>query len=281
MISIAELRETLALVIYNKYFEFFMMSIIIFSALLVGIDTFELNSFYQEVIFTLDQMITIIFVMEIIMRITSYDKPLDFFKDGWNIFDFIIVAASLIPIAGNESTIARLLRIFRILRLITILPELKEILNALFRSAKSIGYVLLLMFIIFYIYAVMGNIFFAGLPSGSWNDLGVALLTLFQIMTFEGWTDIMAESMEVYPMSWIFYVTFIVLTAYTFLNMIIGIIIETLNQEHKQDELIEAENEKELLKELVAQNRLLIKKVEHLEEVMEEKKISVILRDKK
>lgn len=281
MISIAELRETLALVIYNKYFEFFMISIIILSALLVGIDTFELDPVYQEIIFTLDQMITIIFVMEIIMRISSYEKPLEFFKDGWNIFDFVIVAASLIPIDGNESTVARLLRIFRVLRLITILPELKDILNALFRSAKSIGYVLLLMFIIFYIYAVMGTIFFEESKSGAWSDLGVALLTLFQIMTFEGWTDVMYESMETHPYSWIFYVSFIVLTAYTFLNMIIGIIIETLNAEHKDDAREEMEKEKQLLKELVAQNRLLIEKVEHLEEIMDEKKISVIFRDKK
>ncbi|CAA6826165.1 MAG: Unknown protein [uncultured Sulfurovum sp.] len=265
MISIAELRQTLSLLIYNKYFEFFMMSIIILSALLVGIDTFELDPIYQGIIFSLDQMITIIFVMEIIMRITSYEKPLDFFKDGWNIFDFVIVAASLIPIDGNESAVARLLRIFRVLRIITILPELKEIINALFRSAKSIGYVMILMFIIFYIYGVMGTILFEGAKSGAWADLGVALLTLFQIMTFEGWTDIMAESMETHPYSWAFYISFIVLTAYTFLNMIIGIIIETLNDEHHKEE---EEDENKLLKELVAQNNLLIKKVEDLEKVV-------------
>ncbi len=272
MISIKELRETLSALIYNKYFEFFIMGIIILSAMLVGIDTFELPPLYQEIIFTMDQLITIVFVMEIVMRITSYEKPWEFFKDAWNIFDFIIVSVSLIPINGNESGIIRLLRIFRILRLITILPELKSIINALFNSAKSIGYVMLLMFIIFYIYAVMGNIFFEELKSGAWRDLGAALLTLFQIMTFEGWTDIMHESMELYPYSWVFYVSFIVLTAYTFLNMIIGIIIETLNEEHHKDELDEIVEEKKLLRELVEQNRLLIEKVEHLEEVMGEKK---------
>ena len=126
----------------------------------------------------------------------------------------------------------------------------------------------------------MGTIFFQDAKSGAWSDLGVALLTLFQIMTFEGWTDIMAESMETHPFSWVFYISFIVLTAYTFLNMIIGIIIETLNQDNKKEELEAIENEKKLLKELVEQNRLLIQKVEHLEEVMDEKKISVIFRDK-
>ena len=184
MTKIQLLRETLSAVIYNKYFEFFIMGIIILSAMLIGIDTFELAPIYQDIIFTMDQFITIIFVMEIIMRITSYEKPLDFFKDGWNIFDFVIVTVSLIPIDGNESAVARLLRIFRILRLITILPELKGIINALFKSAKSIAYVLILMFIIFYIFAIMGTIFFEEAKSGQWSDVGRALLTLFKVMTF-------------------------------------------------------------------------------------------------
>jgi voltage-gated sodium channel len=274
MMNLAELRETLAVVIHNRYFELFMMSIIILSAMLIGIDTFNLDPFYQNIIFTLDRFITIIFVMEIIMRISAYDKPLHFFKDGWNVFDFVIVAVSLIPIDNNDSALARLLRIFRILRLITILPELKEILNALFRSAKSIGYVMILMFIIFYIYAVTGTIFFEDSKSGYWDDLGVAMLTLFQIMTLEGWTDIMMESMETHPYSWVFFVSFIVLTAYTFLNMIIGIIIETLNEEHKKDEKKEHQDEQALLKELVEQNRMLVKKVEALETtVMKQKRL--------
>lgn len=274
MMNLAELRETLTVVIHNRYFELFMMSIIILSAMLIGIDTFKLNPFYQNIIFTLDHFISIIFVMEIIMRITAYDKPLHFFKDGWNLFDFIIVAVSLIPIDNNDSAIARLLRIFRILRLITLLPELKAILNALFRSAKSIGYVMVLMFIIFYIYAVMGTIFFEDSTSGYWDDVGVAMLTLFQIMTLEGWTDIMYQSMETHPYSWAFFVSFIILTAYTFLNMIIGIILETLNEEHTKNKKKEHQDEQALLKELVEQNRMLLKKVETLEASMLEQKSS-------
>lgn len=271
--SLKILRETLSALIYNKYFEFFMMGIIIFSAMLIGIDTFELDPVYEEIILTLDQFISIIFVMEIMMRITSYEKPLDFFKDGWNVFDFVIVSMSLIPIDGNESAVARLLRIFRILRLITILPELKGIINALFKSAKSIGYVLILMFIIFYIYAIMGTVFFEDATSGQWRDVGRALLTLFQIMTFEGWNDLMNETMKTHSWSWFFYVSFIFLTTYTFLNMIIGIMIETLTQEHKKEDLKALVDERLLLKELVEQNRLLLQKVEHLEEIMDEKKI--------
>jgi len=260
MPTIKELHETLIYLINNRYFELFMMGIIIFSAMLIGIDTFELEPFYQDIIFSLDQLITIIFLIEIFARISTYKNPLEFFKDGWNIFDFIIVAMSLIPIEGNNSAVARLLRIFRILRIITIIPELKGIINSLLRSSKSIGYVFILIFVVFYIFAIIGTVLFEKTPSGLWSDLGTALLTLFQVMTFEGWTDIMYESMEIHPWSWMFYVIFIFLTTFTFLNMIIGIILDSLNEEHKDDET----KESLLLEEIIEQNRALAKKVDKL-----------------
>ena len=260
MPSFKDLQQTLSLIINNRYFELFMLGIIVFSAMLIGIDTFKLKPIYQDIIFILDELVTVVFLIEMMMRISSYKKPLDFFKDGWNIFDFIIVGMSLIPMDHNNFAVARLLRIFRVLRIITIVPELKTIINSLFRSSKSIGYVFILTFIIFYIFAIVGTVLFEGSASGLWRDVGTALLTLFRVMTFEGWTDVMYESMEIYPWSWIYYVLFIFLTAFTFLNMIIGIMLESLNEEHKQDE----SPEHELLKEIVEQNRLLAKEVKEL-----------------
>ena len=217
MPSFKELQQTLSVIINNRYFELFMMGIIIFSAMLIGIDTFKLKPIYQDIIFVLDQLVTVVFLIEITMRISSYEKPLDFFKDGWNVFDFLIVSMSLIPMNNNNFAVARLLRIFRILRIITIVPELKTIINSLFRSSKSIAYIFILTFIIFYIFAIVGTVLFEGSASGLWKDVGTALLTLFRVMTFEGWTDVMYESMEIYPWSWIYYLLFIFLTAFTFL----------------------------------------------------------------
>ena len=269
MFNLKELQQTLSQLTNNRYFELFMMSIIIFSAMLIGIDTFNLDPIYQDIIFTIDQLITIVFVIEISIRISSYEKPWHFFKSGWNVFDFVIVTISLVPIDGNHSAVARLLRIFRILRLITILPELKGIINALFKSSKSIGYVMMLMFIIFYIFAVTGTVFFEETKSGLWKDVGTALLTLFRVMTFEGWTEVMYETMEIHPSSWIYYLIFIFLTTFTFLNMIIGIILDTLNEEHKKDETQTKENTQELLKSIIEQNRLLTQKIERLEGLVE------------
>jgi voltage-gated sodium channel len=244
-----------------------MMGIIIFSAMLIGIDTFKLKPIYQDIIFILDELVTIVFLIEMMMRISSYEKPLDFFKDGWNVFDFIIVGMSLIPMDHNNFAVARLLRIFRILRIITIVPELKTIINSLLGSAKSIGYIFILTFIIFYIFAIVGTVLFANTPSGLWKDVGTALLTLFQVMTFEGWTDVMHESMQIYSWSWIYYLLFIFLTTFTFLNMIIGIMVESLTEEHKSNET----RETKLLKEILEQNRLLAEEIKEIKKEMKKK----------
>ena len=158
-----------------------------------------------------------------------------FFRHGWNIFDFVIVVASLIPVEESQmALLGRLLRIFRVLRLVSMIPELRVLLNAFLKAIPRMGYVSLLMFIIFYIYAAMGSIFFASINETLWGNISIALLTLFRVATFEDWTDIMYETMEVYPLSWIFYLSFIFIVAFVFLNMMIGIVLEVLQKEHEQ-----------------------------------------------
>jgi len=267
-----KLKEKLFLITKDKRFEFTMMIVIIFSALVIGIHTFKIDPLLESILFYVDNLITIIFVVEIAVRIAAEKKPSDFFKDGWNIFDFVIVSVSLIPIDSNYANVARLVRIFRMLRLITLLPELKVIIGALFKSAKSIGYVMILMFIIFYVFAVVGTILFESVPSGLWRDVGIALLTLFRVMTFEDWTDVMYETMEIHPWSWIYYLLFIFLTTFTFLNMIIGIILDTLNEEHKKVEQERVDEDKIILLEVLESNKALELKLERLEALLQEKR---------
>jgi voltage-gated sodium channel len=131
--------------------------------------------------------------------------------------------------------IGRLVRIFRVLRMISIIPELRMLLNSLLRALPQLGYVLLLIFIIFYIYAAVGATFFAKINPVLWGDISISLLTLFRVMTFEDWTDVMYETMEVHPSSWIYYLTFIFLTAFAFLNMVIGIVVNVLEDEHAKE----------------------------------------------
>ena len=220
----------------NKIFEFFVVSIIILSAILIGAKTYPIPTAFMTVIKYLDFAVTVIFLFEIVIRFIAEENKKRFFHSAWNVFDTLIVIVSLIPIQDSEmALIGRLVRIFRVLRMVSIIPELRMLLNSLLRALPQLGYVLLLMFIIFYIYAAVGSTFFASINEELWGDIAISLLTLFRVMTFEDWTDVMYETMDVYPLSWIFYLTFIFLTAFAFLNMVIGIVVNVLEDEHAKE----------------------------------------------
>lgn len=221
----------------NKAFELFVISVIVFSSLMIGIRTYELPGLAETILISLDYAVTLFFVMEITIRMAAEERFRDFFKKGWNIFDFIIVVVSLIPMDDSQyALIARMLRLFRVMRLISFIPELRVLVSALITSLPRMGYVALLMFIIFYIYAVIGNLLYANLNPVLWGDLGISLLTLFRVATFEDWTDVMYEAMTLYGLSWIYFVTFIFFSAFVFLNMMIGIVVDVLDEEHKKME---------------------------------------------
>jgi voltage-gated sodium channel len=230
----------------NKIFELFVISIIIFSALMIGANSYEISDTMMQILSVLDVTITAIFLVEIVIRFIGEPDKKRFFHSFWNIFDTFIVIVSLIPIEDSEmALLGRLVRIFRVLRMVSIIPELRILINSLIKALPQLGYVMLLMFIIFYIYAAVGTTFFAEINPDLWGDISISLLTLFRVMTFEDWTDVMYESMTIYPLSWIYYLTFIFFTAFAFLNMVIGIVVNVLEQERQ----IEADLENKVSEE--------------------------------
>ena len=226
----------------NKAFELFVVCVIIFSALVIGVKTYPIPGAISSFVLILDWIITFIFLVEITIRFIAEPVKRHFFKSAWNIFDTTIVIVSLIPIENSEvAVLGRLVRIFRVLRMVSIIPELRMLLNSLLKALPRLGYVALLMFIIFYIYAAIGATFFSRINPTLWGDIAVSLLTLFRVMTFEDWTDVMYETMEIYPFSWFYYITFIFFTAFAFLNMIIGIVVNVLEEEHREQSREEGE----------------------------------------
>jgi voltage-gated sodium channel len=233
----------------NKAFELFVVSVILFSAIVVGAKTYDLPPIMLMLVSWLDVFITVIFLVELTIRFIGEEHKKNFFKNPWNIFDTIIVVASLIPVEESDMAfIGRLLRIFRVLRMISIIPELRVLLNSLLKALPQLGYVMLLMFIIFYIYAAIGSTLFAHINPVLWGDISISLLTLFRVMTFEDWTDVMYETMEVYGLSWIYFLTFIFLTAFAFLNMVIGIVVSVIEKENAKEDA--AHNTEPTLSEL-------------------------------
>jgi voltage-gated sodium channel len=227
-----------------KPFEYLVIAVIIISALAIGANTHDIPPSAISILDALNVFITVFFAIEIAIRMLVTPRFKDFFKSGWNVFDTIIVAGSLIPIDDNEMVLlARLLRIFRVLRLISFIPELRMLVGALLKAIPRMGYIVLLMFVIFYMYAAVGSMFFNTINPVLWGDISISMLTLFRIVTFEDWTDIMYETMVVYGLSWIYYLSFIFLAGFVFLNMMIGVVIDVFSKEHNQQSRDSGEGE--------------------------------------
>ncbi|MDV2080381.1 ion transporter [Marinobacter xestospongiae] len=228
----------------SRVFQSAVICIIILSALTIGAKTYELPPLVERSLVLLDNGITIFFLLEILFRFAACPQKRRFFTDGWNIFDTIVVIGSLIPLDNAEAVLlGRLLRVFRVLRLVSVVPELRFLINSLLKAIPRMGYIAVLMFIIFYIYAAMGSMFFSKVNSELWGDVAISMLTLFRVATFEDWTDVMYQTMEFYPLSWIYYLTFIFLTAFVFLNMMIGAILEVMSEEKNAKETQAAHDE--------------------------------------
>ena len=243
MSSFKNIQQTFLKIRNHDVFEGIVISIIIISAIMVGFRTYD-EVFPPEVfqIFSvLDYAVTIFFLIEIIIRVYSYEKARDFFKENWNIFDFTIVALSLIPITSLDGVIiGRLLRVFRLLRLISFIPQFRILIESLITAIPRVGYVLLFIFIETYIFAAIGSILYSGIDPEHWGNIGVAMLTLFQTATLEGWPDLLDKAYSSRPFAWIFFLSFIILNSFIFLNMIVGVIIDVMirqNDAYESEEM--------------------------------------------
>ena len=235
-------------------FEYFIIGIILFNAGLLGLGTSPaIERDYGDQLHLANNVILGIFIVEALLKMLArWPRPLRYFKDGWNIFDFTVVVLALIPTTGEFAIVTRLFRLLRVVRLISTIKDLRLIVAALVRSIPSVGHVTILMSIVVYIYAIMGYHLFHQHDPENWRDLGTSLLTLFNILTLEGWTDVMDAAMAVYPWAWVYFISFVVVGTFVVINMFIAIIINNLD-EAKVDRLRELEGpvtSEELLREI-------------------------------
>ncbi|WP_173271021.1 ion transporter [Thiosulfatimonas sediminis] len=217
-----------------SWFGKFIIYVILFNALILGLQTSK--SIDSETIALLDWFDRIclsIFVIEIGLKLVAYRGQ--FFKNGWNNFDFLIVAVSLIPASGDLAVL-RALRILRLLRLVNAVPSMRRVVSGMLHSIPGVFSVGGLLAILFYIGAVMSTSLFGDKFPEWFGDIAKSMYTLFQIMTFESWSmGIVRPVMEVYPYSWLFFIPFIVLTSFTVLNLFIGIIIDAMNEAKEEE----------------------------------------------
>lgn len=219
----------------HSLFQISVTAVILFSSLMVGISTYDFEGTFVRVLVISDIFVTVFFVIEISIRFFSEKNKLNFFKDGWNIFDSVIVISSLIPAgAGSSVMVLRLLRLARLLRVISFIPELRFVIEALIESLKKSVYVLILIFILLYIYGVAGVILFESVEGGRFESLGEAIITLIQIMTLSSWETVMLPIVEIYPMSWMYFISFVVLSSIIVLNLFVAILVDVVSERRKR-----------------------------------------------
>ena len=228
------MRERIKALVTSRRWEYAIIAIIVVNAITLG---FETSGYMMEhfggFLHFLDRTFLTIFVIEILLRL--YAHGLRFFRDPWSLFDFAIVAVSLVPASG-PMTVLRSLRILRVLRLISVVPSLRRVIGGLVAALPGMGSIVVLMSLVFYVFAVMATKLFGAAFPEWFGDIGKSLYTLFQIMTLESWSmGIVRPVMEVFPYSWLFFLPFILCTAFTVLNLFIGIIVSAMQEEHEHE----------------------------------------------
>ena len=227
---------------HSNGFEYFIVGLILFNAVLLGVETIPavMNDFSSWVDVG-QQAILGVFIVEASLKIFAVSPRADrYFRDGWNVFDFSIIVLAFIPATGSFAIVARLARLMRLLRLVSAIPELRLIVATLVRSIPSMLHIVALMSLMVYIYAIIGYQLFHEHDPEHWRNLGISLLSLFRVVTLEDWTDIMYKAMELHPLTWIYFVSFVVLGTFVVINLFIAVVINNLD-EAKQERLRELE----------------------------------------
>ncbi|WOI55404.1 ion transporter [Palleronia sp. LCG004] len=227
-------RDRLAAILDRRATRDFILWVIVFNAILLGLETSEeIMSEMGAVIVALDRVCLAIFVIEIGAKLVAHGRG--FFRSGWNVFDAIIVGIALFP-AGQGLSVLRALRILRVLRVISAAPRLRRVVEGFVTALPGMGSVFLLMGLIFYIGAVMATKLFGDAFPEWFGDLGLSAYSLFQIMTLESWSmGIVRPVMEQFPYAWAFFVPFIMVTTFAVVNLLVGLIVNSMQDAHAEE----------------------------------------------
>jgi voltage-gated sodium channel len=229
----SSLRQTLGAWVESKRVQNFIIGLIVINAIILGMETSPtIMAHIGPQLLALDKLILGVFVVEIGLKLIAQGP--NFFRRGWNIFDFIVVGIALVPASGPLA-ILRALRVLRVLRLLSMLPRLRFVVEALLHSLPGIGSIALLMVVIYYVAAVMATGLFGSSHPEWFGSIGHSMYTLFQIMTLESWSmGIVRPVMEDYPYAWMFFIPFILIATFTVLNLFIAIIVDAMQTMHEQ-----------------------------------------------
>ena len=241
-------RTSLQRFVESSAFQAVVLSLIIINAVILGAETFPAFK-GAPLLKIIDRIIVYAFVVEIGMRIIAWRGA--YFRNGWNLFDFLIVAIS-IGAATSGLAALRAFRVLRVLRVITVIPRMRVVVSALLDSIPGIASVGVVLALIVYVFAVIAANLYGPDHPELFGDVFQAMYTLFQVMTLEGWPDIASQVAETHERSWIFFLTFVMIATFTMLNLFVAIVVRVVEEDSEPvvDDVLE--NQRAILREIAA-----------------------------
>jgi voltage-gated sodium channel len=217
----------------SQRFQGFIFGVIVLNAITLGLETYDFSDGVESTLAVLDEVFLGIFVIELVIRIAAYGRrPQDFFKEGWNVFDFVVIGLAFAPGLRENVTLLRLARLLRVVRLVSVMPDLRILVRALARSLPPITSLVMLTVLLMYIYGMVGWILFHEGDPEQWGNIGQSLLSLFQILTLENWPQYLERGQEIHPASWVFFVSYVLIASFLVINILIAIIINSMEEVH-------------------------------------------------
>jgi voltage-gated sodium channel len=229
--------EPLARLVDSERFQIFIGSVIVANAIVLGMETYPgLMQDYGSTLTTLNTVCYLVFLAELITRIASYGlRPWNFFRDGWNIFDFIVIGGALIPAVREQATVLRLLRLARIARLMRFLPDARVLLSTVTKATPAVLSMAVLTVLLLFIYGIVGWTMFGEALPEYWGTLGTAMLTLFVLLTLENFPVYLAEAKAVNSFATIYFLSYVLIAAFIIVNLLIGVVISSMERAREEE----------------------------------------------
>ena len=224
------MRTRLLTIVENPGFQRFILALIVLNAITLGLETWPAAmQAAGGLIIAVDRIALGVFTLEVAMRLAAHGRR--FFRDPWSVFDFLVVAIAVVP-AGEGFSVLRSLRVLRALRLVSAVPRMRQVVEALLSAVPAISSIIVLLMLIFYVAAVMATKLFGAAGPEWFGSVARSFFTLFQIMTLEGWADIVRTLMLTLPWAWAFFVPFILVVTFTMLNLFIAVVVSAMQAGH-------------------------------------------------
>ncbi len=221
----------------SSRFQGLIFGVIVFNALVLGLETYDgIDAAAGGLLAALNNACLAVFLVELAIRITAHGRrPQDFFRDRWNVFDFVVITAVFLPGLRQNATLLRLVRLLRIVRIISVLPDVRVLLRGMTRSLPPIASMAVLALLLIYLYGMVGWILFGADDPERWGDLGTSMLSLFVMLTLEEWPVYLRAGMEIHPWSWIYFVSYVLVAGFLLINILIGIVINAMEGARREE----------------------------------------------